>query len=117
MSEQPTPRTDAAAWVLDDDELGSTRRVVDREFARQLERELAEARAAVTKIHADATSFIEQMTLAGKGAVYKLSHERDQWREVAEELMNSAMDITDGIEWPPFDNAREKFRKLKEASK
>jgi uncharacterized coiled-coil DUF342 family protein len=97
-------------------DMGSTERALHFESQKrlseriaQLERELAEA--------------IKQRDLASASAdrnremASKLRDQRDQWREVAEELMNSAMDLTDGIEWPPFDNAREKFRKLKEASK
>ena len=90
---------------------------VSADFARQLERELAEAREANRMMHASCTEAIDQMKAISVREVAKRRSERDQWREVAEELMNSAMDITDGIEWPPFDNAREKFRKLKEASK
>ena len=105
MSEQPTPRTDAAAWVLDDDELGSTRRVVDREFARQLERELAEA-------HGEFEMYRTTMD--------KAKAERDQWREVAGLLASSVYFLRSIERSDPYDKVAESlkaFEKLKEASR
>ena len=46
MSDMPTPRTDAASWV----ETNRANAVVLASFARQLERELAEARAEVARL-------------------------------------------------------------------
>lgn len=80
-----------------------------RQRVSKLERELAERDSMNTAQEVAIRELVR--------VVQKVTSDRDQWREAAEELMNSAMDITDGIEWPPLDNALTKFRKLKEASR
>jgi DUF1680 family protein len=146
VSDIPTPRTDAATWVLNDDELGSTRRVVDRDCARDLERELVtekaqwstalsmwEAKAKeLERELAEEKSKLDQVLTDPnyEGGLQWVLRQRDemlrksvhlatelyQWREVAEELA----DYVQYESSPRFLDLRKRlkrFHKLEEESK
>jgi hypothetical protein len=106
VSEQPTPRTDVEAFKLVGQPVQSSY-WVPADFARQLERELAEAD--------------RDRAIVGENAIKETSvlrKERDQWREVAEVFLKTIKGcrvVTTGSS--PLDHALATFNKLKEASK
>lgn len=145
MSEQPTPRTDAAAYTYEDEDTGATLHVVPKKVCKELERELAEATRirldqaeTIHQLRAEAAEWMTDGELVNKAHKLKLerelaeskhrefhlrtgcdrlTHERDQWREVAEGFSEyitqhgtlTGLRVAQGLQ--------EKFRNLKEASK
>lgn len=96
-----TPRTDEQTEMRREAGTSLLVEMVPANFARQLERELAEAK---TLAHHLGLALERRMI------------ERDQWREVAHELE----DLVDWKSWGWLGKTRlvyDKFRKLKEASR
>jgi hypothetical protein len=80
-----TPRTDAA--VAQYDQYGQSRRLVLADFARQLERELADERKATSTLREINKGIMHDMvTLAEK--LVEAMHERDEARENLIEAMD-----------------------------
>ena len=136
MSEQPTPRTDAkfdlrnemreaqefvnssplfhrfidgtplendvACWI-------ANAVIEKKDFVRGLERELAEAKEIITWLRNDQDSLLATRQ--------ELTKERDQWREVAEELMGAVLEQETPSSVARIGKATLAILDLKEASK
>lgn len=75
----PTPRTDDQIGYA-----GSTMTMVRIDFARQLERELAEAKEKLSN-YSDAFAVLENKNVG-------LEKDRDEWKAIAEGLMNGIIE-------------------------
>ena len=136
VSEQPTPRTDAkfdlrnemreaqefvnssplfhrfidgtplendvACWI-------ANAVIEKKDFVRGLERELAEAKEIITWLRNDQDSLLATRQ--------ELTKERDQWREVAEELMGAVLEQETPSSVARIGKATLAILDLKEASK
>ena len=105
MSNQPTPETDAAAWV----ETNQANALVLASFARNLERQRDKAREELVKLRVEndhnwqATADLEEMI--------KLARElRDKLRALAEECLLPEFNQ----EWDTFVEAESALTKAKE---
>jgi hypothetical protein len=133
VSDQPTPRTDREAFYLSSF-VGGTNgvgiEVVLAHMVRGLERELAEQKAMTDQYVTRMGENLERAVKAERELAEATEErarwldrwmgmvaERDQWREVAEELNQAADEISQDVEWPRLDRALAEFRKLQGGAK
>jgi hypothetical protein len=113
MKETPTPRTDALLQTYPNTSILLNQQVDIASFARQLERELAEANKKAAWLVPARNSVVEACVILPNVAeyIFQLEKERDEWRTCTEKLVEfSNPRVSHVIEYWEILN---KFNKLK----